>query len=411
MLVKPLNEIIKTLIALRQSGRAKITLLAVCPNSAAVLEAAVRVASVNNVPMLFAATLNQVDVDGGYTGWTPAEFVCQLHRMADKYHWEGPLYLCLDHGGPWLKDRHTLDQLSLDETMARVKDSLTACIKAGYQLLHIDPTVDRTLPAGELVPIDIVVERMVELIAHAEQVRRACGLPIISYEVGTEEVHGGLVDIQRFEEFIRKLKYALDTNDIKDAWPCFVVAQVGTNLHTTYFDSSAAMRLHAILSPLDSLVKGHYSDWVENPQAYPETGMGGANVGPEFTSEEYLALMDLALKENSLNRSRPDLTPSRFVEVLKQTIIESGRWKKWLQSDEEELQFEALPLERQSWLLQTGARYIWTEPAVIVARRNLYQNLSLIMPDPNDYVVTRIAHRMDRYINQFNLFDSLELLR
>ena len=409
--MQPLSEIIKTLIALRQRGRAKITLLAVCPNSAAVLEAAVRVASVNNAPMLFAATLNQVDIDGGYTGWTPAEFVHLLHRMANKYHWDGPLYPCLDHGGPWLKDRHTLDKLSLDETMAKVKDSLTACIQAGYQLLHIDPTIDRTLLTDELVPLDTVVERVVELMRHAETVRRACGLPKVSYEVGTEEVHGGLVDIQRFEEFIRKLKYALDTHNLRDIWPCFVVAQVGTNLHTTYFDSSAAMRLQAILSPLDSLVKGHYSDWVENPQAYPETGMGGANVGPEFTSEEYLALKDLAHKENSLFRGRPDLIPSKFMEVLKQTIVESGRWKKWLQLDEERLEFETLSLDRQSWLLQTGARYIWTEPAVLSARRNLYQNLSLIMPDPNDYVITRIAHRMDRYINHFNLFDSLELLQ
>lgn len=40
----------------------------------------------------------------------------------------------------------------------------------------------------------MVVERTVELIAHVERFRRAKGLPAISYEVGTEEVHGGLAD-------------------------------------------------------------------------------------------------------------------------------------------------------------------------------------------------------------------------
>ena len=41
-----------------------ITLLAVCPNSDAVLEAAIEVAAKTAAPMLFSTTLNQVDRDG-----------------------------------------------------------------------------------------------------------------------------------------------------------------------------------------------------------------------------------------------------------------------------------------------------------------------------------------------------------
>ena len=63
----PLDALVHRLISLHREGR-PITLLAVCPNSEAVLEAAVKVAAANNMPMLFAATLNQVDRDGGYTG-------------------------------------------------------------------------------------------------------------------------------------------------------------------------------------------------------------------------------------------------------------------------------------------------------------------------------------------------------
>ena len=72
----------------------------------------------------------------------------RCRHLPEKYNWDGPLYPCLDHGGPWLKDRHTLERLSLDETMAQVKHSLEACLEAGYQLLHIDPTVDRSLLSG-----------------------------------------------------------------------------------------------------------------------------------------------------------------------------------------------------------------------------------------------------------------------
>lgn len=403
-----LKDVIKTIIQLRRSGIANLTLLAVCPNSEAVLEAAVKAAALNHMPMLFAATLNQVDLDGGYTSWTPAAFVERIHLFAQKYAWEGPLYPCLDHGGPWLKDRDTLNGLSYEETMANVKCSLEACLAAGYQLLHIDPTVDRSLPPGEPVPVEVVVRRTIELIRHAEHFREQRGLPPVAYEVGTEEVHGGLVEFTRFERFLDELYRGLQAEHLEQAFPCFVVAQVGTDLHTTYFDPQAARRLYETLSPLGSLVKGHYSDWVENPEDYPATGMGGANVGPEFTTAEYLALRDLTRKEAALCRTNPGVTPSRFLGVLEQAVVDSGRWKKWLQPAEKGLGFGELSPERREWLLQTGARYIWTQASVQEARQQLYHNLAGVMPDPHGYVVDRIVSAIDRYINAFGLFNSVK---
>ncbi len=58
--MRTLTDLVHTLIERRERGAGKMTLLAVCPNSSAVLEAAVKVAAENNAPMLFAATLNQV---------------------------------------------------------------------------------------------------------------------------------------------------------------------------------------------------------------------------------------------------------------------------------------------------------------------------------------------------------------
>ena len=120
----------------QRQGQPWRTILAVCPNSAAVLEAAVKVAARCHAPMLFAATLNQVDRDGGYTGWTPAQFVAEMKRCAVRYGCTAPLYPCLDHGGPWLKDRHTLEKLPLHQAMHEVKLSLTACLEAGYTRLR-----------------------------------------------------------------------------------------------------------------------------------------------------------------------------------------------------------------------------------------------------------------------------------
>ena len=412
--MKSLSDLVRTIIQLRhdwhsQSDRAEITLLAVCPNSVAVLEAAVKVAAQNNAPMLFAATLNQVDRDGGYTGWTPSQFVMQMHAFAEQYDWDGPLYPCLDHGGPWLKDRHTLDGLAFEATLSEVKQSLTACLQAGYGLLHIDPTVDRTLPPGQPPAVETVVARTVELIAHAESERKRLGLPPIAYEVGTEEVHGGLVDMANFKVFLHGLRTGLQVRGLEDAWPCFIVAQVGTDLHTTYFSPTAAHLITEAIASTGSLIKGHYTDWVTNPEEYPAAGMGAANVGPEFTAEEYLALKDLALKEQALTRSRPGLRPSQFMEALQQAVVASGRWKKWLQPQEQGLEFLQLSRERRDWLAQTGARYIWTEPSVVTARERLYRNVRHVMPDPHRYVVDRIARVMDKYIVAFGLFDSLTL--
>ena len=98
-----------------------LTLLAVCPNSDAVLEAAIGVAARTATPMLFATTLNQVVRDSGYTGWTPKEYVTRMQELAEQHDCDSPIYPCLDHGGPWLKDAHAKDDLSLDEAMGEVK--------------------------------------------------------------------------------------------------------------------------------------------------------------------------------------------------------------------------------------------------------------------------------------------------
>lgn len=407
--MEPLNVLVKHIIRLRQEGT-QLTLLAACPNSAAVLETAVVVAARNNTPMLFAATLNQVDIDGGYTGWTPATFVGEMQRFAQTHDCTAPLYPCLDHGGPWLKDKHTTEGLSFDETMNAVKNSLSACIQAGYALLHIDPTVDRTLPAGAPVPIDLVIQRTLDMISYAEEERQRLDMPPIAYEVGTEEVHGGLVDMDNFTRFIQGLREGLEVRNLLHAWPCFIVGKVGTDLHTTDFDPDVAGRLYDIVRPTGALVKGHYTDWVANPQDYPAAGMGGANVGPEFTAAEYEALVDLVAKESALIASRPHIRPSHMLEELEQAVLESNRWKKWLQPDEEGKAYHALPAARRDWLVRTGARYVWTVPAVLEARSRLYENLSAVLPDPNGYVVERIVDSMDRYVNSFHLFDANNLL-
>lgn len=404
-----LDHIIQMLLTRNMNGDKPITLLAVCPNSEAVLEAAVRAAARNQSIMLFAATLNQVDYEQSYTGWTPDDFVRKMEDFAEKYEWNGPLYPCLDHGGPWLKDLHTLEKLSYLETMAKVKQSITSCIQAGYRLLHIDPTVDRTFTSSEALPVETVVDRTVELIAHAEQTRVNIGSARLSFEVGTEEVHGGLVDFDRFRTFVELLHNKLNDNGLRECWPCLFVAQIGTNLHTTQFSPTAAKGLNTILAPRGSMIKGHYTDWVENPEEYPVSGIGAANVGPEFTAEEYTALQELEKQEQQLIRD--DARRSYMISTLEEVVVASGRWKKWLLPEEQRKDFSEISAARKEWLLKTGSRYIWNNEKVVASRKLLYQNLQGEVDNPHDYVVEKIAQVIEKYLNAFNLKDSCIILR
>ena len=209
--------------------------------------------------------------------------------------------------------------------------------------MHIDPTVDLTVPPGRAPDIDVVVERTVDLIEHSESERIRLGLPTVAYEVGTEEVHGGLADLSNFDRFLEGLKKELSEKGLDGAWPCFIVGKVGTDLHTTTFDGETARVLFERVCPYGSLVKGHYSDWVANPADYPASGMGGANFGPEFTAVELEILLELCERETNLLKEKPDLVASMFKETLSRSVVNSGRWKKWLFPDEEGFHFRNYP--------------------------------------------------------------------
>ena len=404
------EDILRRMEELKTQTGVSRTLFAACPNSLSVIKASFRAAKRNNAPIYFATTLNQVDCDGGYTGMTQSEFTKILRREAAAVHYEGPYIVAIDHGGPWLKDKQSIERWSTEQAMEGVKKSYEAALLAGYDLIHVDPTVDIFLPKGEIIDIHIVAKRTVELIAHAEAVRKAHSLPPISYEVGTEEVHGGLADPKTFDTFLIDLKAGLAAEGLSDVWPCFIVGKVGTDLHTTTFDPDVAKELTAKVRPYGSYIKGHYTDDVSNPEAYPMSGMGAANVGPEFTMNEYDALAELEQEEIKHFEAGSIPQLSHITRVLWQQVYESGRWKKWLHGDEVGKDLSEVSSERQLWLVKTGCRYIWQKAETLVARQLLYDNLKYVGVNAEEVVLMRIEHNMDKYYRAFNLIDLNDML-
>ncbi len=405
-----LEYILQNIEKLEEETGVKRTIFAACPNSIMVLKAALQSAKRCNAPIKFAATLNQVDTDGGYTGFTAKEFVDTIREEARIINFTGPVIVAIDHGGPWLKDKHRIENWTYEESMAAVKNSFEKAIDAGYDLIHVDPTIDINLPKGENISIDLVADRTLELIHHCERYRRENGYERIAYEVGTEEVHGGLADMAVFSRFLNLLQEGLKKNNIQDTWPCFVVGKVGTDLHTTLFDPVVANQLTEIVKPYGSKIKGHYSDSVDNPEAYPMSGMGAANIGPEFTEREYDGLMELGALEAKLFSEGKVAKQSGMKKELWEAVINSGRWMKWLSDDESSDDFYALTGERQEWLIKTGCRYIWENPEVVKARTKLSENMTHCGIKHEDVVLTHIGKAMDRYFHTFNLVDLNNLL-
>lgn len=399
------EQVLKRTAELKEETGVSRTLFAACPNSISVIKASIRSAKRCNAPIKFATTLNQVDFDRGYTGFTQKEFVNLILQEAKSINFKGPIMIAVDHGGPWLKDKDRLANLSFSETMNNVKKSMIASLEAGYHLLHVDPTVDVGLEMGEEINIKTVAERTADIIKHVETYRAENNLPPVSYEVGTEEVHGGLANMDNFTAFLNYLKSMLKEANLENVWPCFIVGKVGTDLHTTTFDPEVAKTLAKEAAKFGSVIKGHYSDNVTNPEDYPIAGMGGANVGPEFTEMEYDGLMELTDLEEVLYKKGEVAKLSNFMHMLWQAVIDSNRWKKWLLPAEFGKSFEAIPDERQLWLVKTGCRYIWENDEVVAARSKLYSNLERTGIEAEAIVLSKIEKAMDKYFYNFNLVD------
>jgi D-tagatose-1,6-bisphosphate aldolase subunit GatZ/KbaZ len=144
-----------------------------------------------------------------------------------------------------------------------IKQSFGGALIAGYDLIHVATTVDIF---KKDLDIETIVDRTVELIHHIEKFRQNKGFSRAS---------------------------------IEHVWPSFIVGKVGTDLNTTYFSSIMAAEPVKIATDNNSKLKGHYTDFVKNPEEYSRVGVGAANVWLEFTSLEYgVSWSLLKLKKN-----------------------------------------------------------------------------------------------------------------
>lgn len=397
---------------LHGEGR-RFTHIGVGPMSYNLLRAALELAQEKRFPLILIASRNQVDSDrfgGGYVcGFDQKRFIAATEKIADEIGFDGLCYFCRDHGGPWQRDKERADKLPTDEAMEIGLQSYFDDAEAGFDLLHIDPTKDPH--CGAVVPLSTVLERTVYLIEKIEAERRKRGWKELSYEVGTEETMGGLIDPKAFEDFIRALKSELDKRGLP--MPLFVVGQTGTLTRLTsnvgHYDTPTATKLSDITHRYGTGLKEHNGDYLANAilLEHPVIGLDAMNVAPEFGLVETEALLELGKIEDKFVAEEKR---SGIAGVLAHYAVEGERWRKWMVGDKRTASVAEIMKNSEDVALITKmcGHYTLDIAEVKAAVARLNENIAALGLQPERYVVKKIKDSIDRYIYCFNLYGTTD---
>ena len=141
------------------------TQLGVGPMSVHCVDAVIELANEVQRPLMLIASRRQIECDtlgcGYVNGWSTEDFAAYV-RARDTGGW---VLLCRDHGGPWQNERESASRLPLDAAMASAKASLDADLQAGFDILHLDPSIDIHETA---LSDSAVIDRLCELYEHCE---------------------------------------------------------------------------------------------------------------------------------------------------------------------------------------------------------------------------------------------------
>lgn len=409
-----ISSTVKALLRLQEKGESA-TLLGIGPMSENLLQASFELAKDYDFPLMFIASRNQVDLDelgGGYVnGWNQFTFVEAIKNTAEKVDFDGLYYVCRDHGGPWQRDEERNNHLPEEEAMELGKKSYLADIEAGFDLLMIDPTKD-PFERGKVIPLDVVIERTVELIEFCEKERISRGLPEIGYEVGTEETNGGLTSTEIYEKFILSLQEKLGAKGLP--MPTFIVGQTGTLVRKTEqagsFNFKNALDLAEMAKKYNVGLKEHNGDYLDDVSLLEHipSKITATNVAPQYGTEETRAYLKLAEVERKIKEYGLIESTSRLKDVLLEHSIKSERWRKWMEDDQADLTVDDIVKDEELSLeiLDIAGHYTFNNEEVKKEIEVMYKNLAKVSIDGQRFVIDHIKRPIRDYAEAFNLKGS-----
>lgn len=408
-----IKSVVEGLLDLQNKGESA-TLLGIGPMSRNCVQATLELSKEDDYPVMFIASRNQVDLDelgGGYVnGWNQFSFAKAVEEVAEEIGYDNLYYLCRDHGGPWQRDKERNDHLPVEEAMRLGQQSYVGDIEAGFDLLMIDPTKD-PFEVGKVIPLEVVLERTVDLIAFCEEERKKRGLPEIGYEVGTEETNGGLTSTETYETFIQQLQEELGKRQLP--MPTFIVGQTGTLTRKTeqvgHFHFRNAYDLAQMAKKYGVGLKEHNGDYLDDVTLLEHipSAITATNVAPQYGTEETRAYLNLGKVEEKLVEQGLVSEPSTIRQTLLLHAIKSERWRKWMMGDQKDLTVEQIleggNQELQEEILDIAGHYTFNDAAVKEQIEKLYANLAAYHIDGKRYVIDHIKRPIRDYAECYNL--------
>ena len=405
---------LKQMILKLQDSNYKYTFLGVGPVSKNVIKATFLSCKKYDCPPLFIASRNQVDLKElgyGYLmgGMDQSLFSNLILEMKEEVGYTGQVYICRDHGGPWQRNIELDEKYPIDKAMDIARKSFRADIEAGFNYLHIDPT-----KCPHDFTQDDLIDWTVELLEYCEQQRISLSKPEIDYEIGTEDIQGGLTSNQTFESFLRKIVQKLEERKLP--MPTCIVGQTGTlckiDKNCGSFDKNQTAQLVDIAKKYGVGLKEHNGDYmgVASIRVHNDIGVSGMNVAPEFGLVETDAYLYLAkLEEKLLNDKWIALQDYSGLQdlFLEKTFYQSP-WKKWMTSDIKNLSEQEVRDDHFLRLLiaRVCGHYVYDLPEVKTAIRKLLKNINsfkVIEADAGEFVIGRIRDAIELYLENFNL--------
>lgn len=299
--------------------------LGVGPMSKNAVDAAIEVAYRHRRPIMLIPSRRQVEAQsqgGGYVeGWSTQTFA-EYVRSRDP---ERLILLCRDHGGPYQNPREKQQRYSLSEAVKSSALSYEEDIRQGFDLLHIDTSVD----LDGVAPLEAAIDRAVELYAGADEFAKSHGADPM-FEIGFEDQGSDTNDPAEFEEQVGIALERLRGAGLPD--PTFIVAQTGTKVLETenvgaltiapFAVASTVRELAAITRRYGVALKAHNCDYLTREQLthLERAGVDALNVAPEFGVVESRALVAI-LRELGLN-----VQLERFLALS----YRSRSWEKWM---------------------------------------------------------------------------------
>ncbi len=253
---------------------------------------------------------------GYVNNWTTEDFGAHLSAMKKKYP-KNRVLVCRDHGGPWQGTDES--GFGFVEAMARAKQSYEADILSGFDILHIDPSVD----GDRKLTLERTLFAAKELLSHCHAFATKNGKKI-QFEFGTEENVGKATSSDVFEESLSSVVAHCKKQGMPA--PMFVVGQTGSLVkemrQVGSCDIGTARRLVECAGKYGVLLKEHNDDYLSEREMSErkEANIPSMNVAPEFGVIESRVFTGIC---ESLGRK--DLV-EKFIALA----LASGKWKKWL---------------------------------------------------------------------------------